>query len=142
MTEFAERGRLLMVEAMNRMASSGIPNWVEVECPGCNSLMKVANIRSVQLHFDPKYYGNVSFDFHCLHCNSVSQWHIESGITSVEQVPGVLTERRALVNRDVLMQSGSMNLTVDSVTDKPGGGFIKRFGCASDKAPMKTADEL
>jgi hypothetical protein len=98
-------------KASEVISKFGLPNWAETSCPVCKKQMYKHDILSVEIHFTPMFLGDVSFSYHCKHCNCAVILHAKCDVgTLVDFVNIMNSEESELISRDELINDGFHNV--------------------------------
>lgn len=72
-----------------RVENFGLPSWLTCECSGCKLQLDIGSIQSVEIHFEPMFIGDISFNYFCKDCYTAFARHLKCDIEHVSELAGI-----------------------------------------------------
>jgi hypothetical protein len=76
-------------EQKDRIANFGFPDWLNCECQGCRLPLGTESIMSVEVHFEPMFLGDISFNYFCKTCCSAFSRYLKCDIKNISEIAGI-----------------------------------------------------
>lgn len=78
-------------EHNERISEFNLPQWLTCSCFGCTLPLGTDNIMSFEVHFEPMFLGDVSFNYFCKNCSSAFSKHLKCDLRSIAQLVDILS---------------------------------------------------
>jgi hypothetical protein len=105
--------KLFEVEHKKRIEGFGLQDWIDCQCEVCKSPLSTNDLMTIEIHFEPRFLGDISFNYFCKSCCSAFSKHLKCDVKNISDIIFVLAAKdqpAEIINQNKLSSFSEHNV--------------------------------